>query len=121
VAQTAPDITTRFVRIREARELLRQKAAEILDLYMKNALSAHEAGEYETASKSLQWLIEHMPKDEETGQTVVDTSIDKVSRDGRKGGDRIQILLAPTAPLPPRLAAHTVEGELREADDADTD
>ena len=69
-----------FGRVREAREALRDKASEILEAYLANAKEAQAAQEFETASKALQWLMEHMPADEETGEKLVDTSVDKQAK-----------------------------------------
>lgn len=64
-----------FSKVRAARELLRERANEILQQYLAVVAEAQAAGEYEVAAKSLQWLIEHMPSDTE-GTRVVDRSID---------------------------------------------
>ena len=84
-----------FPRVKEAREELRSKAKEIIDLYLENARNAMTAAEFEVASKALQFLIEHMPADED-GSKLVDTSVDKMPKQVEKkgGGNRIQIGLA---------------------------
>jgi hypothetical protein len=64
-----------FPRVREARELLREKALGILEDYIETVKAAQEAGDYEIALKSLQWLMEHMPEDE--GQRMLETGVDK--------------------------------------------
>ena len=60
-------------------------------MYMENAKKAQDAGDYETAAKQLQWLLEHMPSDE--GVKVIDQSVDKkVIAEGPKNtGPMIQI------------------------------
>jgi hypothetical protein len=114
---TIPDITNKFKRVREVREMLRQKAEKVLDLFILNAEAAHEAGEYEVAGKSLQWLLEHMPSDADTGEKLVDTSVDKqVKESGKKGGG-IQIFLAPTAPMEKRLPEAVIEAEAEVIDE----
>src|SRR5690348_11991394 len=65
-----------FSKVRAARELLRERASEILEQYLAVVAEAQAAGEYEVAAKSLQWLIEHMPK-EDDGSTIVERSVDK--------------------------------------------
>jgi hypothetical protein len=72
-----------FPRLAKVREQLREKAAEIVDLYLENVVDAKESGDHETAAKSLQWLMEHMPADED-GTKLVDHSVDKVPKE--KGG-----------------------------------
>lgn len=53
---------------------------------------ARVSGDYETAAKSLQWLIEHMPADE-GGDRMVEVSVDKKQEQIQKGpvGPAIQI------------------------------
>jgi hypothetical protein len=65
-----------FTKVKIARELLREKAEEILAQYFEVIESAKQAGDHETAGKMLMWLIEHMPADEE-GSRLVDISVDK--------------------------------------------
>lgn len=64
-----------FPHVKEAREALRDKALKILEDYLSVVKAAQDAGDYEVASKSLQWLMEHMP--EEEGQKMIEASIDK--------------------------------------------
>lgn len=59
-----------------ARQLLREKSEEMLKQYMLVIDEARASGDYETAMKGLQWLIEHAPADE-AGERVVDVSVDK--------------------------------------------
>lgn len=74
------------------REMLRDKAQTIIEEYMDVAARAKDAGDYETAQKALQWLIEHLPADSD-GVTFVDTSIDKQKQigDGKSSTPQIQI------------------------------
>lgn len=105
-----------FPRVRQAREELRARAKEIIDLYLENAKNAMGAAEFETASKALQFLIEHMPADED-GAKLVDTSVDKQPKqvEGKKGGPRIQIGVAIGLPknkkLPPAPEIEVIEAE----------
>lgn len=116
-----PTLDNKFTKVKEAREMLRSKAAEILEAYLLNATAAQAAGEFEVAAKSLQWLLEHMPKDSGSSEALVDTSVDKVAKtDGRKGNFGVQIMLAPTAPIPKALPK-AIEAEVVEDEDADTE
>lgn len=88
--------TDPFPKARVARELLRDKAKQILEEYLDVAVKAKDAGDYETAYKSLQWLMEHMPQDED-GKGVVDTSVDKqkqIADTSKPTGPQIQIGIA---------------------------
>lgn len=115
------DITP-FKRIKEAREALRQQAAELIAEYIATAKEAREAGEYEAAGKMLWNLIEHMPAETESGEKLVDTSIDKQPKtDGKKTDNRIQILLAPTAPIAPAVRKLPVITVTEIKEDADSD
>lgn len=65
-----------FTRVESAREALKARAYEILKLYIHNAKLATKKGDYDTAKKSYQWLMEHMPPDA-GGERVVVHSVDK--------------------------------------------
>jgi hypothetical protein len=65
-----------FARVKAARELLREKAEELFTAYMDVIQKATDSGQYETAAKHLQWLIDHMPAAED-GQRMIDHSVDK--------------------------------------------
>jgi hypothetical protein len=66
-----------FPRVQEAREALAEKARDILEDYLKVVKAAQDAGDYQVAAESLQWLMEHMPTSpEERG--MLDGSVDKV-------------------------------------------
>lgn len=65
-----------FSKVKVARDVLRARAEQIINEYMDIAAKAKDAGDYKTASKTLQWLIEHMPSDDE-GTKVIDASVDK--------------------------------------------
>jgi hypothetical protein len=61
------------------------RAEEILNKYQKLIDQAAAAGDYETALRHMQHLIDHMPTDE--GTRLVDMSIDKAAQieSGPKG------------------------------------
>jgi hypothetical protein len=84
-----------FSKVYQAREALRDKADKILEEYLDIAVKAKEAGDYETAMKTLQWLLEHMPADED-GKALVDVSVDKQKQIVAAGpaGPAIQIGIA---------------------------
>jgi hypothetical protein len=81
-----------FTRVKVARELLRQKAEEIFTEYMDVIQKAKDSGNYDAAAKHLQWLMEHMPA-EEDGTRMVDSSVDKRTEviDSKPSGPAIQI------------------------------
>lgn len=91
-----------FSRVRIAREKLAEKALEWIDLQEKIVRAAMEAGDYETALKGVQFLMEHAPKDED-GNTLLEPSVDnKKINDGPKGPTiQIGIALGPVKALPP--------------------
>lgn len=105
-----------FSKVKVARELLREKSEEILREYLDIVQQAKVAGDYETAAKSMQWLIEHMPADEDGGR-MVDQSIDKRQEVNQKPtGPAIQIGIAVggvgkqlALPKPGELPAVTAE------------
>ena len=81
-----------FGKSRVARQILRERAEEILTEYMDVIQKAKDNRDFATAAKALQWLIDHMPADED-GIRVVDQSVDKKQEIVDKGpkGPGIQI------------------------------
>jgi hypothetical protein len=81
-----------FSKVKEARELLKQEAENILRMYMETIKMAVAAGDFESALKAQQWLIDHMPNEEAV--RMIDISVDKpVLTEGPKG-PQIQIGIA---------------------------
>jgi len=78
-----------FPKVKEAREALKAKALELHQLYMDIIQDARDKGDVETASKAVQWLIEHMPK--EDGESMVDISVDKPKQIEQKHGPSVNI------------------------------
>lgn len=101
MAKGATATRSPFPRVREAREALRQRAMEILESYLAVITEARAAGDFETATKSLQWLLEHMP--EEEGQRIVDISVDKPKQVEATKGPTIQIGFALGGIAAPKL------------------
>jgi hypothetical protein len=66
-----------FSSVAIAREVLRERADELINEFIDVAKQAKAAGDYEAAYKALQWLIDHIPADE-SGARVVEHSSDKV-------------------------------------------
>jgi hypothetical protein len=75
-----------FSKVTVARQLLRDKAEDILKEYLDIAAQAKAAGDYESAYKALQWLIDHMPK-EGDGEALVGRSADKEAPQLPSSGD----------------------------------
>lgn len=79
---TMPD--NYFPKVRQARELLASKALDVLNQYQKIIMEAMASGDYETAAKHTQWLLEHMPA--ENGTRLIDPSAAKPKEvEGPKG------------------------------------
>lgn len=78
-----------------ARQMLKDRAEEILADYIETAKAAREAGEFEAAGDMYWKLIEHMPSDS-ADERIVDTSVDKQQKAVDKGpnGPTINIGLA---------------------------
>lgn len=73
-----PTHSNHLSSVRKARLALKARASEILDAYLAAIKLAQAEGDFETATKSYQWLMEHMP--DEDGEKLVDVSIDKVKQ-----------------------------------------
>lgn len=84
-----------FNKVAIARQLLKEKSEEILKQYLLVVDEARASGDYETAAKALQWLIEHMPSDE-TGERMVEVSVDKKQQEvaPANSGPQIRIGIA---------------------------
>lgn len=82
-----------FPKVKEAREALQEKAKELYERYDKAILAAMEKGEFETAIKAMQWLMEHFPKGDD-GQSIIDTSIDQKKVSEKSGGPTINVGIA---------------------------
>lgn len=83
-----------FPKVQEAKEFLLDKAKAMVELQEKLILEAAAAGEYEAALKANQWLIEHVPADQD-GQRVIGPSASKPGEVGEgKSGPTIQIGIA---------------------------
>lgn len=97
MAKKKPDAVERrfFGKASIAREMLKERAEEILTDFIETAKAAREAGEFETAGEMYWKLIEHMPADA-PHERIVDTSVDKQPKQIEKGptGPTINIGLA---------------------------
>lgn len=78
-----------FPKVKEAREALAAKALDILEEYVKVVKAAAAAGNYEVATKSLQWLMEHLP--ETDGYRMLEGSVDKQETKAAIGPPAINI------------------------------
>jgi hypothetical protein len=82
-----------FSSVKKAREALKQRAHEILDGYLATIKQAAASGDYESAIKGYQHIMDHMPA--EDGERLIDISVDKVPLDVKgNGGPQVQIGIA---------------------------
>lgn len=82
-----------FPKVREAREALRARAMEIFELQMQVAREALAAENFEQANIALQFLLKHMPKDED-GLRLLESDPDKEGGKQIPAGPTIQIGIA---------------------------
>lgn len=112
-----------FSNVQAARDALRERADSLITEYLDIAKQAKAAGDYESAYKALQWLIEHAPGDAD-GSRVVDVSVDKKpQREEQQVGPRIQIgiqLGGVKAKELPEASAKVLPGEVIDAKSKDT-
>lgn len=109
-----------FSKIKEARKALLAEAEAIRDLYMTNLKDAMAEGQHDVAQEGLQWLMEHMPADED-GIRIIDQGIDKPKAEAKGGSGPIinigvQLGGLKREALPP---APPIEAETVEVDDVD--
>lgn len=95
-----------FPKVREAREALRARALEIIENQMRIISEALAEKDFETAAKANQFLMAHLPADDD-GTKVIDPTVDAPGRSGREAiGPSIQIgfqlggMTAPPKELP---------------------
>jgi hypothetical protein len=123
-------VMPRLTRIKEAQEVLRNRAEELLNEYFAVIQDARAAQEFETAAKHIQWLIEHMPSEEGETDRIVAPSVDKQPKQvERSNGPQINIGFAigglkkkelpqvTVDRIPPAEAAKAVIGEVGEPED----
>lgn len=101
-----------FSALHIARGILRERAQEFIEQYLQIVAEARVAGDYESAYKALQWLIDHIPADE-TGERVVERSVDKVPSEGGNNSGappaiQIGIALGGLTPQPKKLPKASV-------------
>jgi hypothetical protein len=87
-----PPIPTRkvFPKIAEVREMLKERAAELLNLQRRIVYEALANQDYETANDANQFLLTHLPPDE-NGVRLLDPDIDKPKDQGKLQGPQISI------------------------------
>lgn len=81
-----------FPKIKAARQLLAERMEELLNLQIDLIKDAAAKGDFESATKANQWLIEHAPA--EDGVRVIDASAAKPKEALGPAGPTIQIALA---------------------------
>ncbi len=62
-------------KVRAAREVLRERAVELIEAYISLAAEARAAGQFDVSSEILWKLIDHIPKDELQG--IIDSPSSK--------------------------------------------
>ncbi len=72
-----------FSSVKKAREALKERANELLDLQISIIKSALAEGDFETAAKANQFLLEHIPH--EDGERLLDTTVDKQQIESKAG------------------------------------
>lgn len=84
-----------FSKVKEARRIIRERSVELFEKYMAEIDLASAEGDHKTSLEGLQWLIAHMPHDDE-GDTMISSSIDKQADSKNTGptGPAIQIGIA---------------------------
>lgn len=79
-----------FPKIAEVREMLKERAAELLSLQRRIVYEALANQDYETANDANKFLLTHLPSDE-NGTRLLDPDIDKPKDQGKLPGPSISI------------------------------
>jgi len=74
MAETKP-VPQTLGAVRKARQVLKEKALELLEEHRAMIKQAAASGKYEEALKASQWLLEHLPAEE--GERIIDSSAAK--------------------------------------------
>ncbi len=104
-------------KVRAAREILRERAIELIESYISLAAEAKEAGKFDVASEILWKLIDHIPKEDLEG--IIDAPSSKpVQVSDQENGPRIQIGIAlgglkTTKELPSTTTIDILPGEVK--------
>lgn len=78
-----------FSSVRKARAALKERAHELITLYIDGMKKALDAGDYETFQKGMAHIVARIP--EEEGERIFDIDVDKISQDTKHVGPGIQI------------------------------
>jgi hypothetical protein len=116
----APRRAVYFPKVKEAREILKEKAQEILEMQLRIVTESLAGGDFETAMKANQFLLEHMPEDE--GVKVLDISVDKPKQVEGKTGPQISIGFAlggipQSQPALPAADVKVIDATINEPDE----
>ena len=105
-----------FPRVAEAREILRERAIEILEAYLAVAAQAKAAGKDDVALDAYKWLIEHMPRTDDKG--IIDSSAAKPKEiDSGPKKPIIQIGIALGGTQPKQLPAQVIDIKAEDKDE----
>lgn len=96
-------------KVRAARQVLKERALDLLNKYEAIIDKAVEAGQLDIAAEHIQWLIEHTGN--EDGERIIDPSASKVKEVDSNRGPTIQIGIALSGPAPKQLGP-IVEAEV---------
>ncbi len=96
-----------FPKVREARELLREKALDLVNKQIDMIDQAAKEGKVDVALEANQWLLEHTPAGDD-GERVIDASAAKPKELEGRQGPMIQIGIALDA-KPKELAPHVID------------
>jgi hypothetical protein len=113
---THPEGLILFSKVKEARKAILAEAERICGLYMQSIEAALADGQFDVAQQGLQWLMEHMPADED-GTKLIDQSIDKPKADSGKGSGpqiNIGVQLGGMTAAPKSLPAHIIDAEVKD-------
>lgn len=95
-------------KVKKVKQILKDHAEEIYQEHRQTIQLAVAAGQYEAAIKAQQYLLDHMPADED-GETVLSPSVDKQKIDSGHKGPVIQIGLQIGGTVP---AAKQIESQV---------
>jgi hypothetical protein len=98
-----------FSSVRKARAALKERAHELLNLYIDGMKKALDAGDFETFQKGMANIVSHIP--EEDGERLFDVDVDKkqLQLDAKSNGPSIQFGISIGGVAKPELPVTSVE------------
>jgi hypothetical protein len=107
-----------FSSVRRAREVMKERAEELINLYISGMKKALDAGDYETFQKGMSDITKHIPGEE--GERVFDIDVDKIQIETKgNSGPMIQIGVSIGGTVPTKALPETTVIDVKALPESD--